>query len=171
MKFDWKSVVKTVAPALGTALGGPMGGMATRAIAGVLLGDEDAAEDAVEQAVKTANPDMFLKLKEADNAFAVKMKELSVDLEKINQEDRSSAREMATKTTLLPQMVLSGIFILGYVAVLYSVFSGGVGINAEDRPMAMILVGMLSAGVTQILNFFFGSSSGSKEKTAILGGK
>jgi hypothetical protein len=42
-------------------------------------------------------------------------------------------------------------------------------LKCPDSVIATVLLGILAAGITQILNFFYGSSSGSKEKTAILG--
>ena len=80
MDFDWKSIVRTVAPVLGTAIGGPLGGLATRTIAGALLGDENATEDQIAAAVQSASPDQLLALKKADEEFKVRMKELDIDI-------------------------------------------------------------------------------------------
>ena len=77
--FDWKGLVKTVAPFLGTALGGPVGGVAARAIAGAVLGDEDASQEDVAAALQKANPEMLAKLKEADQKFKVEMGKLELD--------------------------------------------------------------------------------------------
>ena len=93
MDFDWKSIVKTVAPVLGTALGGPMGGLAARTIAGAVLGDETASEDQIAQAVAAASPEQLLALKKADQDFQLRMKELEVDIVRIDQQDRGSARD------------------------------------------------------------------------------
>lgn len=166
--MDWKQIVKNVAPAIGTALGGPMGGIATKFLADNLLGNPDASEQDVADYVGAASPDTLLKIKQLDKDFAVKMRELDIDLEKINQQDRDSARGMAVKTSLIPQMALSVIFISGFVLVLYGVFNGVVQLDDSSQKLAFMLIGILSAGVTQIMNFFFGSSAGSKEKTAKL---
>lgn len=165
MSFNWKEFVGSVAPTLATALGSPIAGIATKAIAGALLGDENAPEKAIEQALASASPDTLLKLKEADHAFKAKMEELGVDLERIAAGDRDSARKMAIATTMLPQIVLASIFVIGFVAILYAVFTGNAAVDGNTKEIGNILLGILSAGIIQILNFFFGSSAGSLEKT------
>lgn len=165
-KFDWKSLVSSVAPTLATALGGPFAGMATKAIAGALLGNENAGEAEIAAAIQGAGPDTLFALKQADLAFETRLAELGVDLEKIAAADRDSARDMAKTTTLIPQAVLASVFVVGFAAVLYAVFTGEVSLEGSAKEAGMILLGILSAGITQILNFFFGSSAGSKEKTA-----
>jgi len=167
-KFDWKNILGSVAPALATALGGPLAGMATKAIASSLIGDENASEADIASAIQSGNPDMLVRLKEADIAFETRMAELGVDLEKISAEDRSSARDMAKATTLIPQSILAAVFVIGFAAVLTAVFMGEVQLDGSTKEAGMILLGILSAGITQILNFFFGSSAGSKEKTSHL---
>lgn len=169
MSFDWKSTLATVAPAIATALGGPLAGMAV-GMAAKAIGVEQS-EDALAEAVVSGNPEIMVKLKQVNADFMVEMKRLDVDLEKIAAGDRASARDMATKTTLGPQIILATIFVLGFIVVLYGVFGGGVEVTDKMQDAAMYLLGILSAGIMQIMNFFFGSSSGSKEKTAVLGGK
>lgn len=173
MSFDWQGLVKTVAPVIGTALGGPFGGMATRAISTALFGEDETASGVqLEQKIEAAlqhDPDALLKLKQADQDFDTKMKALDVDILKIHAADRADARNMAKETTLLPQLVISIIFISGFILVLTVVFSGSVTMTAAQKDIAMFLLGILSAGIVQIMNFFFGSSAGSKDKTRKLG--
>jgi len=44
MAFDWKNVVRSVAPILGNAIGGPFGGAAVSALSNALLGKPEATE-------------------------------------------------------------------------------------------------------------------------------
>ncbi len=171
--MSWKKIVKSVAPILGTALGGgPLGGMAMKAMADALLGPDEklegkALEAKIEYAISN-DPDALLKLKKADQDFEAKMKEYDIDIYKIDADDRNSARELAVKTSLTPQLVIASVFVLGFVIVLYAVFSGDIQMTPDQKDIAMFLLGILSAGIIQIMNFFFGSSSGSKEKTSQL---
>lgn len=167
--MDWKKIVATVAPGIATALGGPLAGVAVGVLGKALLGDEAAGEDAVADAVLQANPEALARVKAAEFEFRARMKELDIDLERIHGADRDSARAMATASSLKPQIILATIFIAGFVAVLWAVFSGAVALDDTSRQIATVMLGILAAGITQIMNFFFGSSSGSKEKTAILG--
>ena len=169
--ISWKKIVATVAPGIATALGSPLAGLAVGALGKALLGDEHAGEDAVSQAILAANPEALAKVKLAEIEFQARMKELDIDLERIHGADRASARAMASATSLTPQVILAAVFIAGFVAILWAVFSGQAQLDEPTRQIATILLGILAAGVTQILNFFFGSSSGSKQKTELLGGR
>ena len=164
--MNWKGLVGTVAPVLGSALGGPLGGMAGKFI-GEALG---VPETEVPEVVENADPGIMLKLKELDKEFETKIKELDIDLEKINQQDRESARAMARDKSMTPQIILSVVYTVAYAVVLWAFVTGRVEIAAEVRPQFSIVLGVLTASQAQILNFWFGSSSGSKLKT-ILGNK
>ena len=164
MSFDWKSLVSTVAPVLGTALGGPFGGMAGKFIAESMGVDEADLPDTL----AGANPETMLKIKNLDAEFKVKLRELDISEEQLHAQDRDSARTMATNTSLLPQGIIAAVFITGFITVLYMVFKGDAEIDGPMKDAALMLLGILSAGVTQIMNFFFGSSSGSKQKTKLL---
>lgn len=160
-----KSILSTVAPTLGTALGGPLGGVAGRAIAAVLLGDENAGEDAAAKAVIGATPDQLLALKKADYDFQQKMLELDVDLERIAASDRDSARKREIETKdKMPGLLALGVFA-GFFGILAALMF--VSMPADGKDPLMIMLGALGALVSQIANYFYGSSSGSaaKQKT------
>jgi len=80
-KGGWKSLVRAVAPALATALGTPLAGLAVAAISDAVLGKPDGSEQEVEAALAVAGPDVLLRLKDADRAFTLRMRELDIDLE------------------------------------------------------------------------------------------
>jgi hypothetical protein len=165
--MNWKELVGSVAPVLGTALAGPFGGMAGKFLADKLGVDESELDDIV----TTADPEKMLQIKNSEHEFKIKLKELGIKEKQLDVEDRQDARKMATSTTLLPQIILSVVFVTGFIFVLYLVFKGEVDLTGTMKDIAIFLLGILSAGITQILNFFFGSSSGSKEKTLQLGKK
>lgn len=160
----WKSILKTVAPILGTAIGGPFGGMAAKALIEGLGGDENTTEEQMQEMIEKASPETLLKLKEVDNLFKVQMKELGIEEQQLHADDRKDARNMAINTTLVPQMIISVIFILAFSAIMYVTFTGMSTLQGQQATIANILLGILSAGVVQVMNFWFGSSSGSKEK-------
>lgn len=167
---DWKKIIRTVAPALGTALGGPLIGSALTAIANVVVPDKaNPTVDEVAQAVCSASPEMLLKLKEADAEFATKMRQLEIDIYKLEVEDRTSARGMFN-VNYWPQIVISTVFIIGYFTVLIFVMNGSVAksIGTEWQPVLNTILGVLTASIPTILAFWFGSSFGSREKTVAL---
>ena len=171
LNFDWKATLRAVAPALGTAIGGPMGGLAARTVSEILLGKPDATESEIAAAVSGATPDQLLALKQADNDFQARMAELGVELERLSQEDRASAREMGMKTTLIPQIVLSSLYIGGYFWVLYLFMQGDIDIGPDYIGTFKGLLGALTTPNFMILSYWFGSTRGSAEKTALLAGK
>lgn len=158
-----KRIVRTVAPAIGTALAGPLGGTAVKYLADKFLGKPDASEAEVAEAIAGASPEQLIRLKELDNDFAKHMASLGVDLERIAQADRSSARELA-KINNWPHILLSAIYTAGYFWLLQLFCTGQVQVEQSMAALFASVVGVLTAAQIQIMNFWFGSSSGSKVK-------
>ena len=168
---DWKNLVRTVAPGLATALGGPLAGAAVQTISSAVLGKPDGTEEEVAVAVASGGADALLKLKEAENTFAIKMKELGVDLEKVHSGDRASARDREVKTgDRATPRVLAFVIVGGFLSMVASVLLGKVSGITDPVAAGMIgtLIGYVSAKADQVISYYFGSSSGSAEKTALL---
>lgn len=168
LKNSWKDIVMNVAPMLGTALGGPMAGAAVKVIAEEVLGDPNASESQVADFIATADPDALLKLKQADHDFKLKMEELGLELEEIRYKDRASAREMA-KYNMWPQIILSSVYTVGYVYLLAAFLIGDVSVPTELKTEFNLVLGVLTAGMANIMQFWFGSSAGSKSKPVVVG--
>lgn len=150
-------LLKSVAPALATAVAGPMGGAVVSAIAGK-LGVEDTLE-AVTQAVKN-DPEAAIKLREID------LKEIE-----LANKDRDSARNRETAIATSADAptinkIVTPVLALGVVALSFILFTIliFVEVKAEAKDILIYILGVLSAAVTQILSYYFGSSAGSKEK-------
>jgi hypothetical protein len=169
MDIDWKGIVRGVAPTLGAALGGPMAGIAIKFIADSVLGLPDGATPTdVSTAILSSTPEMLLKLKQSDRDFDVKMKQLDIDVFKLEVKDKDSARRLFS-VNIWPQITLSVIFVTGYIYVVALFLVGDISIPAELKSEFAIVLGVLTAGMANILQFWFGSSYGSKEKTKQLG--
>jgi len=162
--MNWKDLVKKVAPALGHALGGPMAGNAAKYISEKILGKTDATENEIEDFVLNANPEKLNELKKIDNEFKLSMQKLGVDVFKLETIDKQHAREFSIKTSLMPQIVLSTIFIGGYFGILYLLFTQKIEMNTALKDMILLLVGLITREVPTIMSFWFGSSFGSKTK-------
>ena len=171
MSFDWKSVVGSVAPALATALGGPLAGVAVSAISKTLLGKEKATEAEIATALSTGGTEALLKLKELDKQFEVRMRELDIDLEKIAQADRASAREREVKSSdKATPRILAAVVVGGFLGTVYMVLSGYVD-GLKDPTIAGVvgtLIGYVSAKADQVVSYYFGSSAGSAAKNEML---
>jgi hypothetical protein len=168
---DWKKLVRTVAPGLATALGGPLAGAAVQTISTAVLGKPDGTEEEVALAVASGGTDGLLKLKEAENAFTIKMKELGVDLEKVHAGDRADARNREVKTgDVWTPRVLAATIVGGFLTMVYMVLSGYVEGLKDPLVAGMVgtLIGYVSAKADQVVSYYFGSSAGSAAKTDLL---
>lgn len=166
MAFDWKSLVSAVAPVIGTAVGGPLGGMAVKAV-GDALGLSEATEDTIAKALTGASAEQLAALKAADQAFAAKMKELDIDLAKIDANDRASARQMATIDHVTPR-VLAVVIVSGFFGLLGYMLVYGLSRNVAGSEAFILLLGALSAAFGSVMQFYFGSSASSRVKDEAL---
>ena len=157
------NLVKTVAPSIASAVGGPLAGMATRAISEALLGKPDATEDELVQAAANASPDQLLALKQAENEFTVKMRELDIDLERLANEDRDSARSREVQTKDWTPRVLAPLVTGGYFGVLFYMLTQGLPTTGGSEAM-LVMLGTLGTAWGGIMAYYFGSSAGSKAK-------
>ncbi len=152
MTFDWKSLVKSIAPMVGTALGGPLGGIALKTISSALLGKPDATEPEISAALQSADPATLLKLKDADNQFAEFMGKLGLQKEQLAEQDVAGARALA-KTDHTADW-LAGVFVAGYFVAFAMVWL--VPVAADVRTMLQVLFGTLTGSVGMVLHFYFG---------------
>jgi len=174
--MNWKSIVKSIAPAIGSALGGPLGGAALTALSQALLPEDKQAElqgkpkqieQAIEQAVLGASPEVLAKIKEADRDFEQKLAELGIDLERIHQADRESARQREIATGSKATPILAGLVIGGFLGMVAYLLTKGTpqGVSAG---LIGTVIGYVSAKADQAVSYYFGSSSGSAEKNLLL---
>lgn len=168
-KIDWKSLLGEVAPTLATALGGPLAGAAAMAIKRAVLGKEEATEQEVAEALSVASPDVLLALREADNHFKLEMQRAGIDLEKIAAMDRESARkrEMALKDKT--PAILATLITIGFFGILAYLMIHGFSDSPDSEPL-LIMLGSLGTAWGGVVNYYFGSSVGSKQKTMMMGG-
>ena len=158
------NLVRTVAPTIASAVGGPLAGMATRAISEALLGKPDGTETELMEAAAKATPEQLLALKNAEQDFAVRMRELDIDLERIANEDRNSARNREIKTKDWTPRILAWLVTAGYFGVLFYMLTNGLPTTGGSEAM-LVMLGTLGTAWGGIMAYYFGSSAGSKEKT------
>lgn len=166
--MDWKALIGTVAPWIATALTGPLGGMAVTAAADA-LGLSDKTESALKQALSGVTPEQMLALKNADQAFQVRMQELGFQhvqaLEQIAFQDRDSARKRESTVGDKTNRNLAYTIIAAFIAMAIGTLMGWA---KADSVLAGTIIGYLSAKAEQVLSYYFGSTSGSAEKSRLL---
>lgn len=160
-----KGAIAAVAPGLATGIGGPLAGAAVTFITKA-LGLKDGDEDGAIAALSTS-PDALLKLKLAEIEYQKFRDELGIKEEQVHASDRASARALAIARGQVPQISLSAVYTVGYFGMIFGIMMGYLEI--PDRSSLFSgLIGIMTAAQTQIMNYFFGSSSGSAKKTEVL---
>jgi len=162
MSFNWKSVVKTVAPLLGTALGGPFGGMAAKVVSNTLLGKEDGTDDEIFEALQSASPEKLLELKAADNTFKQEMAKVGLDEKKLAFDDADSARKRQMSTHDRTPDVLAYLLLTAFVGALMSLYN--IEIPEANESMVHAMLGSLGTLTIAACAYFHGSSRGSAKK-------
>tara|TARA_R100000808_G_C2070281_1_gene98088 strand:- start:133 stop:612 length:480 start_codon:yes stop_codon:yes gene_type:complete len=152
MKALLKNLVGTVAPTLGTALGGPMGGMAANMIADVLGCKNDSKS--IQQAMDNATPEQMLELKKAEADFEVKMKELEVDVFKLETEDIQDARKAFSKDWT--SRIVGILIIVGFLGYIFTVTLMPPDQNSDT--IVSLVLGYLGGLASAIISFYFGAS-------------
>lgn len=166
MAFDWKRLLGTVAPTIATAIGGPFAGLAVKAIGTALGLGEGASEADIAAKLAGATPADLLALKKADQEFALEMKKLDVDLERIAGADRDSARKREAEVKDWTPRILAAVVVGGFLGTVYMVLAGYVD-GLKDPMTATLtgtLIGYVSAKADQVVSYYFGSSASSKAK-------
>jgi len=169
-----QAIIKHIAPNLASALKGPFSGVATQYMLKHLDTDNNLQNTPAEQFLSDLlNEPANLKLiKSIDIEFAEEMKTLNVDTFSIENDvmHHKSAHNHSTQT---PQIILSSIFLIAYFLMLAAIFVVEVSdsMNMEKGENSLmgelqILFGVLTAGVGQILSFWFGGAFGKRESSS-----
>jgi len=158
--MEW---LKTVAPTIATALGGPLAGMAVSAVAKAIGCEPDEVQGIISSNKLTAEQVASIQLAELE--LKKQAQSMNLDFAKLTVEDRKSARDMqiATKSMLVPSLAI--IIVSAFIGVVIATLGGYAKVESV---LAGTLIGYLSAKAEQVVNFYFGSSAGSKEKTDII---
>lgn len=161
--MEW---LKTLAPMLGTALGGPLGGAAAAFISD-RLGVDSKTVTAVTDVLNSGKmtPEQISALKLAEIDFQKFLESNKIKLDEIAAADRNSARTMQATTKSVVPSVLTMLITVGFFSVLgWMLYSPAV----MNSPPLLIMLGQLGTAWGVACAFWFGTTSGSKDKTAML---
>lgn len=159
-------ILGSVAPTIASALPGPLGGIAKGIVTGLLGLKPNASQDEIEKTLATSNPEMLVKLHQADLDFQAKMKEMDVDLDKLAAADTSDARQMQVSTRAKTPAILATIVVGAWCGVMGLLLFHGIPV--ANTPLIMRALGLLDGALMLVLGFYFGSSFGSLRKTEIM---
>jgi hypothetical protein len=151
-----------IAPGIATALGGPLAGLAVTAISKALGIDEKDVQSTIESGKLSA--DQLTSLKQAEIELQKQANELGLNFEKLNTDDRKSARDLQASTKSIVPPILACAVTLGFFGILVALMYG----YAEKSNELMVMLGSLGAGWGAIMNFYFGSSAHSEKQSEML---
>ena len=153
MKGILKNLVGSVAPTLGAALGGPLGGMASQVICDVLGCQNN--QKSIQNAINSATPQQMLELKKAEQQFEVQMKELDVDVFKLEVEDKKDARGKFSKDWTARIMGIATVG--GFLGYIFLVTLQPPEQNSEA--LINLVLGYLGGLASAVISFYFGASN------------
>ena len=158
--MDW---LRQIAPTIATAMGGPLAGMAVSVISKAIGVDPDKVGDMISNNKLTA--EQIAQVKIAEIELQKQAQELGLNFEKLEVEDRKSARDMQAATRSMMPPLLAGSVTVGFFGIMGMMFNGQVD---SSNPAILMMLGSLGTAWTGIISYYFGSSAGSQAKTDLL---
>jgi hypothetical protein len=171
------SALVQFAPTLAEWVGGPRAGAVAEQVVGIAKAVTGTADGDQALSAISANPDLALQFEAAVLAQQVELARIAsgdrkderaaeVAVAQTDASDRASARDMQVHLNALTPAILGWVVVVGFLGILTGILSGK--LTTTDNQVLLILLGSLAAGFGQVLNFHFGSSSGSKAKSVEL---
>ena len=175
--MDWQDVGRKIAksaPLLGTVIGGPLGGALGGLISTLASSfglSEDSSVDQIMKAIE-ADPDAGVKLKEIELNHKIRLEKLALESDVIHLQDRADARSrevkiaQATGKKDINIYALAWIMVIGFFALCGLLMKYPMPEGQSD--VIFMLFGALASGFGAVIQYFFGSSKSSADKTALL---
>jgi hypothetical protein len=157
--------LKTLAPLLGNALGGPLGGAAASFIASK-LGIEDKTIEAVSEVLNSGKmtPDQISQIKLAELDFQKFLESNKIRLAELDVDNAKDARAMQITTKAYTPAVLTYLITCGFFGILGYMMSS----DYQTSEPLLVMLGSLGTAWVATIQFWFGSSHGSAQKTDLL---
>jgi len=162
--MDFRDILKAIAPVAGTLIGGPLGGMALKGLADA-IGIDEPTQEKVAKAITSGNltPEQVVAIRQADDALAVKLRELDIKADELVMGDRKSARDMQIETRAKTPAILSWVIVAAAFGLEGYVLVNGVPTAVQDLVAGRIL-GTLDAALLTVIGFWLGASNQQKAK-------
>jgi hypothetical protein len=167
---DLKKIIGSAAPLIATALGGPLAGAAVATLSRALFGNDKANEEQIAQYFSDNSADAFVKLKEAEYSFQVKLAEIEQASLQLNLDNTRDARAMNVASfaesgswlsrNITPILALINHFIFITTIILLM----KVNVDSDAKDALLILVGVIASNFNGVREFYFGSSLSSQNK-------
>ena len=167
--MDWKDTLFKIAPTVATALVGPLGGLAISTI-GSIFGMDNATEDHIKKVIEDGQltPEHIAKLRELEMQYIENEKERGFKYSELVFKDRDSARSANVAGGIQkPLFVMSLLLLCLTLGTEVWVLFNGYPAIISDIIVGRVL-GLMDAVAMMVLAYYYGTSSGSQQKTDIL---
>lgn len=178
--MDWieigKKIVAIGLPTLGTIVGGPAGAAIGGLLGKAILGEEEVTQENMLKAI--GDPEAVIKMKQFEMEHKLELEKLLVEQERLRLADVMDARnrqiksEEATGKRDYNLYALAWLIVIGFFALIGVLLFTPGKLTKEEwatiLPVVTMLFGAMSAGFGQVLQYFFGSSKSSQDKTNLL---
>jgi hypothetical protein len=167
MAFNLKEMLGKIAPLAGGMIGGPWGALAGKAIGQVFghEGDKPLTEIEMEDYVSNATPEQLIALKGIDANLKVSMRELGIKEDELVFDDKKDAR--ATHKDSQMPAILAFILTLGFFGLLIALLVID-KIPTANMTIINIMIGSLGTCWLAAMQYFFGTTKSSGDKTKIM---
>lgn len=170
--MDWMETLKRLAPTVASAFLGPLGGVAVAAI-GSVLGVSDATQDKIAEVIKNGQltPEQITEIKRLELQYQENEKERQFKYADLEFRDRDSARQANVQGGTQKHLFwLSLVLLLLTLGSEIWVLFKGVPAGTPEIIIGRVL-GLLDSVALMVLAYWYGSSSGSFNKTNLLANK
>ena len=152
-------LLKSLAPTIASAAGGPMAGMAVKMAASKLGLPENTTANEIEDLIER-QPERAVALKQADEDFKNRIREMEIDLEsfKTEVEDRKDARENFSSDWTPKIFSILCLLLYGGFVMIVTLMPH----DQNDETIISLVLGQLSGILGTAAAFFYGGSSGKK---------
>jgi len=155
--------LEQIAPTIATCLGGPLAGLAVTAISKVIGILPEEVKDVIDNGKLTA--DQIALIRQEEIRFKQQTLEMGLNFEKLDVEDRKSARDMQATTRSRTPDILSGVITIGFFGILIAML---MGYPSKDSQPLLIMLGSLGTAWISVVAFWFGSTNSSQKKDVML---
>lgn len=167
--MDWITTLKSLAPTVASAFLGPLGGIAVSAV-GNLLGVSDATQDKIAQAIQAGQmtPEQITQLKKLELEYQANEKERGFRYAELAFKDRDSARTANVQGGVQRYLFwLSLALLVATLGCEITVLFLGLPPGTPDIVAGRVL-GLMDSVALMVLAYWYGTSSGSAQKTELL---
>lgn len=165
--MDFKDVLKAFAPTVASAVAGPLGGVVVAGL-GKLFGIDEPTIQSVGKAISDGKmtPEQMVEIRKMEADLLRQERELGFKYADLEFQNTDSARKMQMTTQSRIPGALAMLITFGFFGILIAMMYGV--LKVEDQQSLLILLGALASSWGAIVNFYFGSSHGSRAKDELL---